>query len=340
MKTQVNQDLRMVLLIMGQYLGKSGLMATLAACPVLENVKIHVSMYDICCIGHITLDKIVTPKSEVYMSGGTSFYFSNAIRKMNLNYMLVTALAETEMEAVSKLRANGIEVKVLPSRYTVYFENRYPENQDHRIQRVFQKADAFTAQQLDSLNAKFYHLGPLLADDMDVAMIKALSRKGKVSLDVQGFLREVKSQEVVAIDWADKKEGLQYIDILKANESEMKVLTGVTDIREGAKLLFDWGVKEVIITLGSKGSVVYSDEKYFDIPAYVPIEVVDGTGCGDTYMAGYLFKRLKGAGIQEAGEFAAAMATKNIESSGPFTGTEEDVLNLLGEGRKKVFVVD
>lgn len=297
-------------------------------------------MYDICCIGHITLDKIVTPKSEVYMSGGTSFYFSNAIHKMNLKYMLVTALADTEMEAVTKLRDKGIGVKVLPSRYTVYFENRYSENHDHRTQRVFQKADAFTAEQLDSMEAKFYHLGPLLSDDMGVEMIKALSLKGKVSLDVQGFLREVNNQKVVAIDWADKKEGLQYIDILKANEYEMKVLTGVTDIRAGAKLLFDWGVKEVIITMGSKGSVIYSEGSYFDVPAYLPIEVVDGTGCGDTYMAGYLFKRLKGTGIQEAGEFAAAMATKNIESSGPFTGTENDVLTLLGEGRKKVFVVE
>ncbi len=297
-------------------------------------------MYDICCIGHITLDKIVTPKSEVYMSGGTSFYFSNAIHKMKLNYMLVTALAETEMDSVTKLSNKGIEVKVLPSRHTVYFENRYSENHDHRTQRVFQKADAFTAEQLDAIDAQFYHLGPLLADDMGVEMIKALSLKGKVSLDVQGFLREVNNQEVVAIDWADKKEGLRYIDILKANEYEMKVLTGVTDIRAGAKLLFDWGVKEVIITMGSKGSVIYSEGSYFDVPAYVPIEVVDGTGCGDTYMAGYLFKRLNGTDIQEAGEFAAAMATKNIESSGPFTGTEEDVLALLGEGRGKVFVVE
>jgi sugar/nucleoside kinase (ribokinase family) len=297
-------------------------------------------MYDICCIGHITLDKIVTPKSEVYMSGGTSFYFSNAIHKMSLDYMLVTALAESEMAAVSKLRADGIEVKVLPSSYTVYFENRYSDNHDYRTQRVFQKADAFTAEQLDSVEAKLFHLGPLLADDMGVEMIRALSQKGKVSLDVQGFLREVNNQAVVAIDWANKKEGLQYIDILKANEYEMKVLTGVTDIRAGARLLFDWGVKEVIITLGSKGSVIYSEGKYFDIPAYVPVAVVDGTGCGDTYMAGYLFKRLKGAGLQEAGEFAAAMATKNIESSGPFTGTEEDVLALLSEGRSKVFVVE
>lgn len=32
-------------------------------------------MNDICCIGHITLDKIVTPKQTTYMPGGTSYYF-------------------------------------------------------------------------------------------------------------------------------------------------------------------------------------------------------------------------------------------------------------------------
>jgi sugar/nucleoside kinase (ribokinase family) len=91
----------------------------------------------------------------------------------------------------------------------------------------------------------------------------------------------------------------------------------------------EWGVKEVIITLGSKGSVIFCDNAFCTIPAYHPILVKDATGCGDTYMAGYLFQRIKGATIQKAGEFAAAMATLKIESSGPFQGTKEDVLALL-----------
>lgn len=39
-------------------------------------------MLDICCIGHITLDKIVTPTQEVYMPGGTSYYFSYGINSL------------------------------------------------------------------------------------------------------------------------------------------------------------------------------------------------------------------------------------------------------------------
>ena len=81
----------------------------------------------------------------------------------------------------------------------------------------------------------------------------------------------------------------------------------------------------MIITLGSKGSVVYSEGVFYTIPAFRPLKVTDATGCGDTYMAGYLYRRLKGASIQQAGEFGAAMATLKLETSGPFTGTKEQV---------------
>ena len=55
-------------------------------------------MHDLCCVGHITLDKVVTPKNTVHMPGGTSFYFSHAIRNLkDINYTLVTAIAESEM---------------------------------------------------------------------------------------------------------------------------------------------------------------------------------------------------------------------------------------------------
>ena len=291
-------------------------------------------MYDICCVGHITLDKVVTPRVTAHMAGGTSFYFSNAIRNMDVSYTLVTTLAESEMVVVEKLRAKGINVNACACGLSVYFENIYSENQDHRTQRVLQKANPFTVEQLQEIDAQIFHLGPLLADDMPVELIKELNSRGKVSLDVQGYLRKVEDKNVVAIDWADKREALQYIDILKANEHETEVLTGSKDIHEGARILADWGVKEVVLTLGSMGSVIYTGGVFYNIPAYKPSAVVDATGCGDTYMAGYLYQRIKGASFQQAGEFAAAMASFKIESSGPFTGTEDDVLNLITRGEK------
>jgi sugar/nucleoside kinase (ribokinase family) len=296
-------------------------------CPII-NLRPTI-MYDICCIGHITLDKVVTRHNEKYMAGGTSFYFSNAISQLDLNYALVTAVADSELHYVEDLRAKGIEVKVQPSKYTVYFENIYGIDQDHRTQRVLQEADPFTVNQLRDVEAKIFHLGPLVAGDIPVSLIKDLSIRGQVSLDAQGYLREVKDQQVHPIDWAAKQEALAHVHILKVNDHEMEVLTGVKEIKAGAQILADWGVKEVVITLGSKGSVIYTDGIFYTIPVYKPTEVVDATGCGDTYMAGYLYQRVKGAGIQDAGEFASAIAGLKIQSSGPFTGSKEDVIQFL-----------
>lgn len=286
-------------------------------------------MYDICCIGHITRDRVVTPQTERHMAGGTAFYFSHAINTTGAKYLLVTALGESDLQSVTDLRAKNIEVAALPSAHTVYFENKYTGNLDHRTQRVLQVADPFTIEQLLPVQARIFHLGPLLAHDMSVDLIRMLAAKGKVSLDAQGFLRKVDGQKVVPIDWAEKIEALPCISLLKANEHEMEVLTGQTDPRTGAQMLADWGVEEVIITLGSNGSVLYHNSTFYDIPAYVPRVVADATGCGDTYMAGYLSQRTQGASPQHAGQVAAAMASLKLEASGPFSGTSEDVTRVM-----------
>lgn len=265
------------------------------------------------------------------MPGGTSYYFSHGIRhlKDTRNYKLITALAPSEYKAVEDLRAKGIQVEVLPSRKTVYFENIYGENQDDRKQRVLAKADPFTVEELKDEEAKFFHLGSLLSDDFSLDVVKLLSGKGKLAVDAQGYLREVRGEQVYPTDWKDKREALKYIDILKVNEHEAEVLTGFKDFKQAALQLAEWGVKEVLLTLGSLGSIIYAEGTFYKIPAYPAKNVVDATGCGDTYSMGYLYMRNKGASYEEAGCFAAALSTIKLEKSGPFSGTEEQVWDII-----------
>lgn len=288
-----------------------------------------VIMYDLCCIGHITHDKIVTPAHTVHMAGGTSFYFSHALQHMDLQYHLVTALAETDQVFVDDLKKIGTSITQLPSKHTVYFENRYAANTDVRMQKVLHTADPFRFEDLQNIEARIFHLGALLANDFSVDLIRYLSTKAIVSLDVQGYLREVKDEQVIAVDWLEKKEALAYISILKASEEEAEKLTGESDIRAATKILASWGVKEVVLTLGSKGSLIYADGIFYEIPAYPPTAIVDATGCGDTYMAGYLYQRIKQAPISYAGKYGAAMATIKIAASGPFNGTKAAIENII-----------
>jgi sugar/nucleoside kinase (ribokinase family) len=286
-------------------------------------------MVDICCVGHITSDKVVTKNSTMYMPGGTAFYFSYPFQILDSNYLLVTALANEEMHYVADLRNCGINVKVQKSQHTVYFENVYEENTDFRTQRVSQQADPFTTETLQDVKARIFHLGPLLADDISVSLIRNLAKKGEVSLDVQGYLRRVEQEKVFTSNWADKIEALAYVDILKADETELRALTQKEDIQDAVALAASWGVKELVITNGSQGSFIHSNGHYHQIPAFPPKTLVDATGCGDTYMAGYLYQRIKGADELQSGRFAAALATLKMESAGPFKGRLEDVLQLL-----------
>lgn len=290
---------------------------------------IYYSMYDICCVGHITLDKIVTPGRHIEMPGGTSYYFSNALRQMDVRYLLVTAVAPPERRFVEMLESQGIEVKAYNSRETVCFENIYREDMNHREQKVWAQSDPFTVEHLAETEAAFFHLGPLLAGDIPGELIRHLSEKGTLSMDAQGFLREVRDNAVFPVDWPAKKELLAYVDILKANEEEMQVLTNETDIRKGAAILASWGVEEVLITRGSNGSVVLANGTYYNIPAFIDGPAVDATGCGDTYMAGYLYQRVHDASPETAAAFASAMAGLKVMGSGPFTGTKSDVIRLL-----------
>lgn len=285
---------------------------------------------EICCIGHITLDKVITPRFEAHMPGGTAYYFAKALKHLpGCRFKLVTSLGATEMGVVDELRSEGLDVSVIPSRRSVYFENKYGADMNDRTQRVLAKADPFTVDSLRGVNAKVFHLGTLLADDFDLDIIKDLSSRGIVSVDVQGYLRKVEGENVVAVDYVQKREAMPYIDILKCNEKEMEVVTGESDPRKAALILADWGCKEVLLTLGDKGSLIYTGGEFYEIPAIASPEVVDATGCGDTYMAGYLYMRARGASYREAGIFAAAMCTIKISGKGPFSATADDVEELI-----------
>jgi len=294
-------------------------------------------VYDICCIGPLTVDTIINPLGITRLPGGTAYYFSSALSRMDLRYTLVTTLAEEDQYIAENLKNLGIQINILPTKKTTHFENEYQDNPDNRTQRVTQESDPIKATDIQNIQADIYHLGPLIKGDLTMDLIPMLSKKGKVSLDVQGFLRKVIRDKVYPTDWPEKLAMLKNITYLKASEHEMTALTGETDPIKGAKKLKDWGAKEIIITRGAKGSTLYTDEGPIKIPA-IPAIVVDTTGCGDTYMAGYLWQRHKRKTPKEAAITGAAMATLKLATTGAFKGTKENIEALIGTSRAAGYI--
>ena len=288
-------------------------------------------MKKICCIGHITRDRIITPQQTIDMAGGTSFYMAHGMHHLSQDFpfQLVTKIGQESQEEVDHLRQMNIDVLSYSSPHSVFFENHYGLNSNQRTQRVLAKAAPFTIEEMEPLAAEVFHLGSLLADDFSPEIVKFLAQKGCISIDVQGYLREVRGEKVYAVDWKDMDAVLPYVDIVKLNEHEMYAIMHTNDPKIVAEKLASYGVREVIITLGSYGSLIYADKTCYEIPAYTPRKIVDATGCGDTYSTGYLYMRIQGATFQEAGRFASAMCTLKLEHNGPFEGSLKDIETLI-----------
>ncbi|MDO4497093.1 MAG: PfkB family carbohydrate kinase [Bacteroidales bacterium] len=280
-------------------------------------------MYDIVCVGHITKDRIVTPETINYQAGGTAWYVAQGLKAIDaekkIRWALITAMATTDRKPVEDLRNEGCEVICFPSEKTLFFENKYGENFNHRTQKVLAKANAFTLEQVTNIKARYTILGSLLAHDFPVEAFEQLHKQSCLVVDVQGYLREVQGEEVHAVDWHEKQKLLKHVDILKLNEYEMEVLTGETEAKKAALKLAEWGVREVLLTFGSYGSLIYdsSTQTFHEIAPIPPKRLVDATGCGDTYVMGYVYQRAIGASVEEAGKFASKVASLKLENQGP-----------------------
>lgn len=105
------------------------------------------------------------------------------------------------------------------------------------------------------------------------------------------------------------------IDILFANESEIKSLYQTESFDLAAKNASE-DAKLAVLTRGEKGSVIFSDAKSIEIAReYVP-ELVDTTGAGDLYAAGFLFGYAKGYELAICGQLASLAASEVISHIG------------------------
>lgn len=104
------------------------------------------------------------------------------------------------------------------------------------------------------------------------------------------------------------------IDILFANEAEICSLYQVNDFSDAAKKV----VKDVnlaVLTRGDAGSLILHNGRQIEVPA-PPAQVIDTTGAGDAYAAGFLAAYTKGKSLEEAGHLGAKAASLAISRIG------------------------
>ena len=97
------------------------------------------------------------------------------------------------------------------------------------------------------------------------------------------------------------------VDILKLNEDEARLLSGKNDMSEAGKALFTDNLEAIFITLGKDGCYYKTKELEGSVPVSITVKVVDTTGAGDAFNAGYIFA------IHETGKRISQMKKDELE---------------------------
>ncbi|MGQ9780222.1 MAG: PfkB family carbohydrate kinase [Bacillota bacterium] len=279
--------------------------------------------YDLLFIGHVTNDILEYQGKRTPFIGGAAFFGPIAARRSGAKVCVVTKMAREDFSLLDQLRNEEIDVIAMSCSRTTSIENSFEaDNVDKRRVRLLSRAEAFALEDIPPVEATIYNLAGLFIGDIPNEFIPYLAQKGLVALDLQGVLRYSEGEDFGFKDWPEKEEYLPLITYLKADSQEAKVCTGTDDREKAARILFDLGAKEVMITHASE-VIVYDGKRIYRAP-FDPSNLSGRSGRGDTCFASYITWRLH-HDIEESVRYAAALTSIKMESPGPFSGTIDDV---------------
>ena len=138
---------------------------------------------------------------------------------------------------------------------------------------------------LDAISGCAYlHLGaPEFMGGEEAAKILAFARARGVVTSAD--ILAPGEQAAAILDWI--APAFPHLDYLLPNDEQVLALTGARDLVAGCRALLDRGVGCVAATCGAEGAVVVDSEGEARVPAFA-VDVVDTTGCGDAFSAGFL----------------------------------------------------
>lgn len=142
--------------------------------------------------------------------------------------------------------------------------------------------------------------------------------KNKGMLTVADMTR-CKNQETVD----DLKETLPYIDYLIPNDEEAFLITHTNVVEEAADILYQAGVKNVIIKCGKKGCYVKNKKVAYWKPTEC-VEAIDTTGAGDSFVSGFIKCLSEDKSLEECISFANECGGRNVQYVGATTWTKKD----------------
>jgi len=130
---------------------------------------------------------------------------------------------------------------------------------------------------------------------------------------------------------------LPFTDVFLPNNDEAEMLTGELDPARQARALLDKGVGTVVVTLGDEG-LLYAQGDQMWRAAHFPSPVVDQTGAGDAFCAGFIAGMVQGLDLHGCVRYGSALGASCVRSIGCYQGvfSAEQADRFLAENRLEV----
>ncbi len=305
--------------------------------------------YDIICAGMALVDSIIKgfdpnpisasgfrAQSSALNAGGEAINESVAAAKLGMKTAILCALGNDVAGDLvfHYLEQNGVDTKLIlrsedhQTPVTTMFVN-----DDGTRKSITNKAHNYNWHPENYLSAlpdtRALILGSLFRapfDDPDIiyAVVSAAKNAGLI------VLADTKLPNFHFLNLTDIKDSLPLLDYITPNEDEARYYSGKEDPEDMADVFLNYGVKNVIIKLGSKGCLLKNEAGLIRLPAH-PINAVDATGAGDNFVAGFMSELLRGKKPDEALAFAnicGAICTSAV-GAGTALKNREQVLGYL-----------
>ena len=154
------------------------------------------------------------------------------------------------------------------------------------------------------------HLAPLLRTDFPPGTLALLAERGhRVAYDGQGLVRADRLGPLV-VDRHYPPELLQNIDVLKLAEDEALIVADGPFDESAAERL---AVPEILVTYGSEGCDIYTENGCVRVPAAWRVDGVQTTGAGDMFTSCYVANRAAGADPAAAAKVASELVATELE---------------------------
>ncbi|MHA1126351.1 MAG: carbohydrate kinase family protein [Candidatus Heimdallarchaeota archaeon] len=293
-------------------------------------------MARIIILGSITEDTIYThPDTVTQFIGGVPIYAASVAKALGEKIGIVSKVGTDfhikNLKVINSLDADLTGFKIT-GQSSMKFENVYSET-GKRTQNILSVSDKIVFEDIPKqyFNTSCIHLGPVFNEISEKLISQVRESFDFVSLDGQGFTRGQKenSKKIILHPWLDYETFLPKLDVLKVDDLELKGITGSTKLDEAIDKALATGIELLVITKAHKGAIIYHKKKRYDIPV-IPVDVVDATGAGDTFITAFLLEYLKTKDCYYSGLIAATAAAFKISFSGPIpTYNRQDILTKL-----------